>query len=88
MLGYRKAGLRRAVQEEVNLYGQKNVKPNKAAAKRLMTAIKKLNTQIEDIDGVVNPRARSGLAKAAPAKKRAPAKKAGASKAAQKTSKR
>ncbi|WP_050628094.1 hypothetical protein [Bradyrhizobium viridifuturi] len=79
-----KAGLRHAVQEEVNLYGQHGVKPNKGAAKRLMTAIEKLNAQIEDIDGVVNNRARSGPPRKPPATKRGKAAKKPAPKKARK----
>ena len=76
-LRYGKIGLRQAVQREVNFYGQHSVAPNKAAAKRLIAAIEKLNAQIEDIDGVVNPRARSGPArKPRVAKKYAKARKA------------
>jgi flagellar biosynthesis regulator FlbT len=76
-LSYRKMGLRQAVQSEVNFYGQRGVTPKKAAARRLIAAIEKLNAQIEDIDGVVNPRARSDPARRPRvAKKYAKAKKA------------
>lgn len=74
-LRYGKIDLRQAVQREVNFYGQQGVKPSKAAAKRLISAIEKLNVQIEDIDGVVNTRARSGPARKAKAPKRRSAKK-------------
>lgn len=76
-LRYGKIGLRQAVQREVNFYGQHGVKPNKAAAKRLIATIEKLNTQIEDIDGIANTRGRSAPPrKSRPVKKRAALKKA------------
>lgn len=81
-----KAGLRHAVQEEVNFYGQHGVKPNKVAAKRLMAAIKKLNSQIEDIDGVVNSRAGRGPVRKAPVAKRSKAAKKTAPKKVRKAS--
>ncbi|WP_439358606.1 hypothetical protein [Bradyrhizobium sp. DASA03007] len=87
VLGSGKAGLRHAVQQEVNLYGQHGVKPNKTAAKRLMAAIQRLNAQIEDIDGVVNSRARSGPARKTPSpKKNKPVKKPAPKKKARKAS--
>lgn len=76
-LRYGKIGLRQQVQREVNFYGQSDVKPNKAAALRLISAIEALNAQIEAIDGVVNTRARTG-----PQRKTRPAKKAAPRKAA------
>jgi hypothetical protein len=87
VLGSGKAGLRHAVQQEVNLYGQHGVKPNKAAAKRLMAAIQRLNAQIEVIDGVVNSRAQSGPARKTPSpKKKKPVKKPAPKKKARKAS--
>jgi hypothetical protein len=74
-LRYGKMNLRQAVQDEVNLYGQDGTKPKKAAAKRLITAIENLNSEIEEIEAIVNSRARNGFVhKPRPAKKRATAK--------------
>lgn len=74
-LRYGKINLRRAVQAEVNPYGQDGIKPNRARAKKLIAAIEKLNTEIEDIEGIVNARARSGPVRKTAAKKKTPAKK-------------
>jgi hypothetical protein len=74
-LRYGKIDLRRAVQSEVNFYGQETASPNKARARKLVAAIENLNTEIEEVEGIVNGRARSG-----PARKRAPAKKKPAAK--------
>jgi hypothetical protein len=81
-LQYGKFDLRRAVQREVNFYGQSGIKPNKPAAKRLIAAIETLNAEIEDIEGVVNTRAPKGPARKprAAEKRAAPKKKAAARK--------
>jgi flagellar biosynthesis regulator FlbT len=71
-----KIDLRRAVQSEVNFYDQETTSPNRARARKLIAAIEDLNSKIEEVEGVVNGRARSGpVRKARSAKKRAPAKK-------------
>ncbi len=74
-LRYGKIDLRRAVQSEVNFYGQETASPNKAGARKLIAAIENLNTEIEEVEGIVNGRARSG-----PARKKPPAKKKRAAK--------
>jgi hypothetical protein len=51
-----KAGLRQAVQEEINAYGQKAFKPNKARIQELISNIEALNSEIEDIEAVINLR--------------------------------
>jgi hypothetical protein len=55
--------------------------PNKAKARKLIAAIENLNAEIEEVEGTVNSRARSG-----PARKKPPAKEkpAGKKKAATK----
>lgn len=76
-LRHGKIGLRQAVQSEVNFYGQENASPNKARARRLIAAIEDLNSQIEEVESIVNGRAASGpIRKAASPRKRQPAKKA------------
>jgi hypothetical protein len=62
-LRYGKINVRRAVQSEVNFYGQDTSAPNRAKARKLIAAIEKLNAEIEDIEGIVNARARSGPAR-------------------------
>jgi hypothetical protein len=74
-LRYGKIDLRRAVQSEVNFYGRETASPNKARARKLIAAIENLNTEIEEVEGIVNGRARSG-----PARKKPPAKKKRAAK--------
>jgi hypothetical protein len=59
-LRYGKINLRQAIQSEVNPYGQDGKNPNKPKAKKLVAAIENLNAEIEDIEGVINARARSG----------------------------
>jgi hypothetical protein len=58
-----------------------NSSPNKAKARKLIAAIENLNAEIEEVEGIVNSRARSG-----PARKKPPAKEkpAGKKKAATK----
>jgi hypothetical protein len=74
-LRYGKINLRRAVQSEVNPYGQYGSNPNKTKAKKLIAAIENLNADIEDVEGVINARARSGpIRKKTIAKKQAAAK--------------
>jgi len=53
-----KAGLRQAVQGEINLYGQRNFKPNKDRIKSLIEGIEKLNSEIEGAEEIINRRAR------------------------------
>jgi hypothetical protein len=71
-LRYGKINVRRGVQSEVNFYGQDTTAPNRAKARKLIAAVEKLNAEIEEVEGIVNGRARSG-----PARKRVPVKKAG-----------
>jgi hypothetical protein len=80
-LRYGKIDLRHAVQSEVNFYGQETASPNKARARRLIAAIENLNAKIEEVEGIVNGRARSG-----PSRKQPPASKksAGSKKTAKK----
>jgi hypothetical protein len=59
-LRYGKINLRRAVQAEVNPYGQDGTDPNKTKAKKLIAAIENLNADIEDVEAVINARARGG----------------------------
>jgi hypothetical protein len=76
-LRYGKINVRHAVQSEVNFYGQDTSTPNRARARKLIAAIEKLNAEIEDVEGIVNGRARSGPArKPRAAKKPALPKKA------------
>jgi flagellar biosynthesis regulator FlbT len=74
-LRYGKIDLRRAVQSEVNFYGQEKGSPNKARARKLIAAIKTLNTEIEEVESIVNGRARSGRVRKTPAAKKKPAAK-------------
>jgi hypothetical protein len=53
-----KAGLRQSVQEEINFYGQRNFEPNKARIAQLIKGIKKLNTEIEEAEEIINRRAK------------------------------
>jgi len=67
--------LRRAVQSEVNFYGQETASPNKARARKLIAAIENLNAEIEEVEGIVNGRARSGPSRKKPPAKRKPPRK-------------
>lgn len=73
-LRYGKMNLRQAVQREVNLYGQEGIKPKKAAAKQLIAAIEDLNSEIEDIEAIVNSRARTGSSRKKASSKKTAAK--------------
>ena len=53
-----KLDLRRQIQAEINFYGQRGVRPNKAKLKNFVKAIVRLNTMIEQIEKVVNVRAK------------------------------
>jgi hypothetical protein len=57
-----KLNLRRAVQTEVNFYGQDGTSPNKTRVRQLIEA-ETPNAEIEEIEGIVNGRARSGPAR-------------------------
>lgn len=74
-LRYGKINLRQAVQREVNLYGQKGIKPEKTAAKLLIATIEDLNSEIEDIEAIVNGRARTGPSRRKSSSKKTNAKK-------------
>jgi hypothetical protein len=69
-LRYGKIDLRRAVQSEVNPYGQDGAKPNKGKARKLITAIENLNADIEVVEGIINTRARGGPTRKKPAAKK------------------
>jgi hypothetical protein len=79
-LRYGKISLRRAVQSEVDFYGQETASPNKASARKLIAAIENLNTEIEEVEGIVNGRARIGPSRKKPAKKKPAARKKTAAK--------
>lgn len=51
-----KNNLRREIQREVNYYGRPGVHPNRQKVKHLILGIEKLNTQIEDIEWIINSR--------------------------------
>jgi hypothetical protein len=53
-----KLSLRRAIQDEINRYGQPRASPNIVRVRALITQIEKLNGEIEEIEGAVNRRAR------------------------------
>jgi hypothetical protein len=52
-----KISLRRSIQEEVNYYGQRGVKPDLDRVRALIVAIEKLNAKILEIEKLVNSRA-------------------------------
>jgi flagellar biosynthesis regulator FlbT len=58
-LQYGKASLRREIQSEVNRYGQQGAIPKKSKVRRLIGSIEDLNAAIEDIEAIINARARS-----------------------------
>lgn len=45
-----KSGLRRLIQDEINFYGQRGVKPNRKVLRELIAGIEGLNRQIEDLE--------------------------------------
>jgi hypothetical protein len=49
--------LRRDIQEEVNYYGQRGVKPDLNKLRALIAAIEELNSEIEETERIVNSRA-------------------------------
>jgi hypothetical protein len=53
-----KAGLRQAVQEQVNPYGQKGFEIDKARVQELIDRIEQLNSEIEALEAAVNRRAK------------------------------
>lgn len=54
---YGKLSLREEIQQEVNYYGQGNVKPNKKKIRKLISDIEKLNSEIEGIEQLINSQA-------------------------------
>jgi hypothetical protein len=57
MIRWGKINLRRNIQDEVNYYGRRGVKPNLANIQSLIDAIEKLNAEIIEIEKLVNSRA-------------------------------
>ena len=56
-----KTGLRHDIQNEINYYGQRGVQPVKQKVRELVCAIRKLNSTIEQVEELVNSRAKSRL---------------------------
>jgi hypothetical protein len=52
-----KIDLRRSIQDEVNYYGQRGVKPDLEQIRTLIVAIEKLNAEILEVEKLVNSRA-------------------------------
>lgn len=52
-----KINLRRSIQDEVNYYGQRGVKPDVEQIRALIAAIEKLNAEILEVERLVNSRA-------------------------------
>jgi hypothetical protein len=50
--------LRHEIQSEINGYGQRGFKPDRARVAELVEAIQMLNTAIEEVEAVVNLRGR------------------------------
>lgn len=53
-----KLSLRRDIQNEINYYGQRGVKPDRARAAEFVVGIEKLNSSIEEVEMLVNKRAK------------------------------
>jgi hypothetical protein len=83
-----KFDLRWAVQEEVNSYGQEGTLPNRARVRKLIKAIRRLNTAIEQVEGVINRRASARPLPKTPSMQKSPLKKKTSRKKAAGTSKR
>jgi hypothetical protein len=76
-----KSELRWTVQQEVNFYGQDGVWPGKARVRKLIQAIQNLNTEIEQIEAIINRRATAGPHPQTPPKRTLPRRKATSKKA-------
>jgi hypothetical protein len=57
MIRWGKINLRRSIQDEVNYYGRRGVRPNLDNIRSLIEAIEKLNAEIIEIESLVNSRA-------------------------------
>jgi hypothetical protein len=76
-----KIDLRRAIQQEVNFYGQNGNSPDRAKVRKLIKAITELNAAIEQVEGAINRRASAGSLQKTPVKRNLPRKKTSAKKA-------
>ena len=54
-----KSGLRKEIQDEINYYGRRGVRIDKLRIRRLIAAIQSLNKSIEQVDLLINSRARA-----------------------------